>query len=202
MRTKVHFEESKEKLIQATWKIFLEKGYEKTTLAVIIKELGISKGVFYHYFTDKEDCAKACAAFYAKQCVDQLRLADQKEISAIDRLCDVITGGVNAARENNLDEINCEQNLIFHKMFMVALIKQLTPLYEEIFSYGNETKEFQVAYPKETAEMFLTLAQFYMDDQFFGWDGAEEEMMKKANALDTNLCRCLGIEGDSIFRKE
>ncbi|EDW4537606.1 helix-turn-helix transcriptional regulator, partial [Salmonella enterica subsp. enterica] len=36
------------------WNIFVRNGYENTTLALILKELSIPKGVFYHYFASKE----------------------------------------------------------------------------------------------------------------------------------------------------
>ena len=35
-------------------KLFLEKGYEKTSLQDIIRETGLSKGAIYHHFSSKE----------------------------------------------------------------------------------------------------------------------------------------------------
>lgn len=50
--------ESKEKRIQdiinAAMEIFLEKGYENTTMEAIAKKAGVSKGGLYHHFKSKD----------------------------------------------------------------------------------------------------------------------------------------------------
>ena len=46
---------AKEKIINAAWELFREKGYEETTLQDIIDKSGTSRGAFYHHFRAKED---------------------------------------------------------------------------------------------------------------------------------------------------
>ena len=41
---------SKGKIIDAAMKLFLEKGYENTTMQDIVEASGMSKGAIYHYF--------------------------------------------------------------------------------------------------------------------------------------------------------
>ena len=41
---------AKEKIINAAWELFREKGYEETTLQDIIDKSGTSRGAFYHHF--------------------------------------------------------------------------------------------------------------------------------------------------------
>ncbi|MSR91460.1 TetR/AcrR family transcriptional regulator [Inconstantimicrobium porci] len=74
MITKKYFDSTKEKYIAMIFKIFLEEGYDNATLSLIIKKLGISKGVFYHYFKNKEECAKQCAKYYTEMCIDNNHL--------------------------------------------------------------------------------------------------------------------------------
>lgn len=45
----------KDKIIQVSYELFSIKGYEKTTIADIVKASGSSKGGFYHHFKCKED---------------------------------------------------------------------------------------------------------------------------------------------------
>ncbi len=45
---------TKQKIIDVSWALFLEKGFEKTTVEDILKGVGISKGTFYHYFSGKD----------------------------------------------------------------------------------------------------------------------------------------------------
>lgn len=45
----------KDKILETAWQLFVEKGYEKTTVDEIINLCGTSKGGFYHYFSAKDD---------------------------------------------------------------------------------------------------------------------------------------------------
>ena len=45
-----------EKILDAAQRLFLEKGYENTTIQDIVGELGgLTKGAVYHHFKSKED---------------------------------------------------------------------------------------------------------------------------------------------------
>lgn len=45
---------TKQKIVDAAWKLFYTKGYDETTIEDIIKESKTSKGSFYHYFKGKD----------------------------------------------------------------------------------------------------------------------------------------------------
>lgn len=44
----------REKILEAGFKLFKQKGYYKTNTAEIAKEAGVSTGIVYRYFTDKK----------------------------------------------------------------------------------------------------------------------------------------------------
>jgi AcrR family transcriptional regulator len=48
-------ENAKERITQAAFKTFTKKGYHKTTMDDIAKELGVSKGALYQYFKNKKE---------------------------------------------------------------------------------------------------------------------------------------------------
>lgn len=45
----------KNRIIEASWKLFLEQGYENTTIEQIVKLSNTSRGAFYHHFHGKEE---------------------------------------------------------------------------------------------------------------------------------------------------
>jgi len=47
-------QKSREKILQSAVELFLEKGYEATSVNDICKHAGVSKGSFYHYFETKQ----------------------------------------------------------------------------------------------------------------------------------------------------
>lgn len=51
-----HPEETVQKILDASLKLFLEKGYEETTVLDIISNMGgMTRGAFYHHFKSKEE---------------------------------------------------------------------------------------------------------------------------------------------------
>lgn len=61
-------EETIQKILDASLKLFLEKGYEETTVLDIIAEMGgLTRGAFYHHFKSKEEVFEAlCENFLMK----------------------------------------------------------------------------------------------------------------------------------------
>jgi AcrR family transcriptional regulator len=62
-RTKAQFEqvreESRQRILQAAFSLFARKGFEGTSIRDVANEAGISTGLLYNYFTDKESMADA-----------------------------------------------------------------------------------------------------------------------------------------------
>ena len=54
-----HPEKTIEQILSISYRLFLEKGYEQTTIQDIINELGMSKGAIYHHFKSKEEILHA-----------------------------------------------------------------------------------------------------------------------------------------------
>lgn len=45
---------SKEHILRTAFRLFLQKNFKEVTMKEIVKETGLSKGAFYHYFESKE----------------------------------------------------------------------------------------------------------------------------------------------------
>lgn len=46
--------DTKDKIIQVAFNMFLQKGYKEVSLKQIVDAVGLTKGAFYHHFTGKE----------------------------------------------------------------------------------------------------------------------------------------------------
>lgn len=60
-------ESLKNRIIEVSWRLFYEKGYDNTTVDEIIKECGISKGGFYHHFPAKDDLLSSLSDMFDAQ---------------------------------------------------------------------------------------------------------------------------------------
>ncbi|MDB6138264.1 MAG: Transcriptional regulator, TetR family [Verrucomicrobiaceae bacterium] len=65
--TTLELPETKRKLVDAGVSLMRTKGYNATTVDNICGEAGVTKGGFFHYFTSKEDLAKAAAARFREE---------------------------------------------------------------------------------------------------------------------------------------
>ncbi|MGG1440721.1 TetR/AcrR family transcriptional regulator [Brevibacillus laterosporus] len=52
---KLKSQESYKKIIEASFKVFAQHGFDKTSIDLIAKEAGYTKGTFYLHFTSKEE---------------------------------------------------------------------------------------------------------------------------------------------------
>lgn len=172
--------------------IFIKYGYENTTLSLIVKELNISKGAFYHYFANKEACADAAVSLYAEYCYKKVNgQMINRKLPAEVNLKNLIFSCIELFKENEmkLESINTTTNAVFHQKLMVALVKTLAPLYAKIIEQGIQEKIFEIEHPLETAQMILTLTNFYFDADLFGWE--TKEMPTKLKAFEDFLTNAL-----------
>ena len=54
MRISKEPEERKQEIVETAMKLFCEKGYEKTSISDIAKEMNVAQGLLYRYFSSKE----------------------------------------------------------------------------------------------------------------------------------------------------
>ncbi|QAA30478.1 TetR/AcrR family transcriptional regulator [Clostridium manihotivorum] len=197
-RTNKDFNNKRNELLERIWDIFIANGYENTTLSYIIQALNISKGAFYHYFSSKEECADAAIEMYVNSWIMELAQRDEKELKADERLKQIILIGIQIASSNNEqnEKINSPSNAIFHQKLMVILIKKSAPLYSEIITQGVKEGVFNVSCPQETAEMILTLSNFYLDADLFKWE--EDILRYKVTAFEELLTRVLGAKSNTF----
>ena len=58
-RRSKHPEERRKELLDAAERLFVEQGYEETSIRDIITTVGVAHGLFYYYFRSKEDILAA-----------------------------------------------------------------------------------------------------------------------------------------------
>lgn len=59
---------SRQRILEAALQEFSAKGYTVASLTTVCGEFGISKGIIYHYFKDKDELYLACV----KKCFDEI----------------------------------------------------------------------------------------------------------------------------------
>lgn len=68
-------EVTESRILEMAMKLFIEKGYEQTTLQDIADAIGMTRGAIYHHFKDKAemvDSVMACMFHKTVPCYDKL----------------------------------------------------------------------------------------------------------------------------------
>ena len=73
----VDAQQYRQELLSKSFELFAQKGYANVTTRQIAKELGVSTGTLYHYFSNKQSLFE--------QLAEQVSLQDVKMISQIDK---------------------------------------------------------------------------------------------------------------------
>ncbi|XCP84677.1 helix-turn-helix domain-containing protein [Roseburia hominis] len=77
----------KNRIVDAAWKLFYEKGYDDTTVEDIIKLSDTSKGSFYYYFGSKDALLDTLATILDEKYVEmEKELEKQPEMDSFDKL--------------------------------------------------------------------------------------------------------------------
>lgn len=71
-RTKEEAKITKEKLLKTAVKLFIENGYDNTSLAAIAKETGVTKGAIFWHFKNKSSILDDIIDYYDKEAIDYI----------------------------------------------------------------------------------------------------------------------------------
>jgi len=77
-------------IIDAALKVFSTKGYASTRMADIAKEAGMSYGLVYHYFENKEKLFDAIVEDWWSGFYDELEMLRQSDIRTDEKLIEII----------------------------------------------------------------------------------------------------------------
>ncbi|AOY15880.1 TetR family transcriptional regulator [Bacillus sp. ABP14] len=184
MRIIKEYEERRKEILETAERLFLTKGYTKTTVNDILKEIGIAKGTFYHYFKSKEEVMDEIIMRIIKEDVAKAKvIVSNPNIPVLEKLFRVLmeqspkSGDVKAKM---IEQFHQPNNAEMHQKSLVQSIIHLSPVLTEILEQGIEEGIFSTSYPQETIELLLSSAQVIFDEGLFQWK--TEEMMRRVKA--------------------
>lgn len=169
-----------ELILEAAVNRFSEYGYNKTTMAEIAEDAGMSAANIYRYYKSKEEIAAACTKNCMCEKADMLKnIVRDKNLTASEKIEQYVYTTLQlsqeAALENKkIDEV-CSEITRNNPELIYDKIASNKALLVEILSYGNQTAEFNVDDVMDTATainamlvvfdvpMFMSL---FTDEQF------------------------------------
>ena len=167
-------EKTKESIISVSTKLFLEKGYEKTSMQDIVEALGMSKGAIFHHFKSKEDIFNAVSnkqSEYREQTFYQW-IEEMKGLSAKEKLIGFLERNLNDQENKALNSLLASQyqNPHFILANMQEAVNGNAPVIARILREGIEDGSITTDFPDECAELFFLLTNVWCDPLIFECD--------------------------------
>ncbi len=187
----------KSELLDAAQKLFIEKGYAKTTVADILKVHGLSKGVFYYYFNSKEEVMDAIIQrIVDAETANVKKIAANPKMTVPQKLCAILMGQglaeeTEKEKKDMINQFHMVENAEMHQKSLVQSIKCLSPVMAEMLNEKTGSTTFSTDYPQETVALFLAAGQFIFDEGLFHW--SEEERARYAVAFVEMMEKTLGV---------
>ena len=183
MGRKKNPEQTIEQIIAVSSQLFVEKGYEQTSIQDILDALDLSKGGLYHHFKSKEEILEAVMHKRAQYVIDRLYtiIQNTEAENAKEKLKKILYQLGTDSKTHELDSVLTSQmiNPYFVVDGLQASMKQDAPIISRLIEEGLKDGSLQTTQPTYCAEVFLILLNYWANPALFGRNHLEtKERMK------------------------
>lgn len=149
-------------ILEAAFGMFLDKGFENTSLNEIIAKAGLSKGMFYHHFESKEALLEALFERKADETFAQLEpILAAPDLGPIERLQQILDFGaelklrdVSVTREGLASLFRPESRQLYER-FSAAWLERMRPILTAIIAEGADSGLFETDDAEGVADLVL-----------------------------------------------
>ena len=189
-------EETVNLILEVSYRLFIEKGYERTSIQDIIDRLGgLSKGAIYHHFRSKEDILVAVIERMTDrsnalllEIRDRPGLTGKEKLKAIfwESIRRPIQDKIFTAAPNFFDSPGLLFGLL-HDTVENAAPNYLLPILQQ----GIDDGSIETDCPEQLAELILFAANVWMNPMIF--DDSVEDAVRKFRVFD-KMMRGFGLD--------
>lgn len=189
----------KNEILDTAEKLFMEKGYEKTTVGNIVNRIGVAKGTFYYYFESKESIITAIierrfkkAREKADNIINNTELNAKEKMEKLMRLLLI----PEEEREDFFCSIDFEGNARIHQRRDETFHRIFKKKVLEIVEEGIHDGSFDCKYYQDITEIVFIGIDKFMHMNVNIRD--KELFQRKITAIQELLEKVLGVEKGSL----
>lgn len=196
-------EETVNLILDVSQKLFLEKGYEHTTIQDIIDNLGgLTKGAIYHHFKSKEDILKAVTnRIFAENTlsVKWEKIKNDSSMTGGDKLKKMFYEAIVDENEQKFRKMGVNfQNM--PQMLADLVVRQVNDIahnsIQPVLEQGINDGSITVPYPKELSEIISLLANVWLNPLVF--PVTDEEIQRKFEVI-CGMTQMFGVDVSEMY---
>ena len=201
-----HPEQTVQAILDASLKLFCEKGFDETTILDIVEEMGASRGAFYHHFKSKKEVLYALLERRFDREM-QLKVYHDESLTGLEKVRNLLIGSIGSA--HNAEDVQLTQmslDLLKDPRVLAEHIKEmqgpdsadLKILVEEAMEDGSIEKQD----PQTLAELILLLLTFWLLPTIYPVtdEAYEEKILTIKRVLDGVGCPLIDEKSIEILR--
>lgn len=194
MRQVKEHNERKNEIIDVAEVLFYSKGYESCTINDILKQVGIAKGTFYHYFSSKEEILDAVLDRIISQMMARIHGSlSSTSLNHPERLMQVFLAMRvdDIVDDQKRSDIHMPDNALLHQKALSKMIESITPILVQIVEDGIAAKVWECKFPREYMQIFLASSLTLTDEGIFNMDAETQNkiMIALITILEKMLCQ-------------
>jgi len=181
-------ERRKQELLKIAYRMFIEKGYENTSIDEIIAEAGIAKGTYYYYFESKEATLEAVIDLMIEEAVDRAKEVLEASLPVPRKLVSIIYSFRPVQGEQVIVKaLHTKENIVMHDKVNRRIVEEAVPLLTEVVKEGISQGIVNCTNIEERVRMLLIMSQHMFDDGIFTCRDVEVyvDMVEKALGAKT-----------------
>lgn len=195
-------------ILEASQELFIEHGYENTSMQAIAGHCKLTKGALYHHFESKEAILEAMCARHYRYVAEAMRAVMQDQnltipdklhgLSRAQRRCELENAGYFSTYVKLLSSSGNEIFKSKAKEYRVRLYKEyIAPLLEE----GRQSKIFNFSIPAEILTTFIyqleeTASETVGKAVLAGNEDSQKQSLEIMQAFVYGCARLVGIDTD------
>lgn len=158
----------KKVLLQIAYRMFIEKGYDNTSIDEIIAEAGIAKGTYYYHFPSKEATLEAVIEMMISEEAERAKEVISAPIPVPQKIVAVIMTMRPQQEESGIaNTLERSENIVMHEKANSRLLDVTTPILTEVVKEGISQGIFDCTNIEERVKMILFMCQRMFDSSSF-----------------------------------
>lgn len=191
-------EETEKKILDAAYELFVERGYENTSIQNIIDRTALSKGAIYHHFESKESILLAVFRRVAESiAMESRKVVETKDMTGRQKIQKILLNVFDDKKQMQL--VHAMPNLLesphILALYLKITMEEITPRYlYPVIQEGIRDGSIVCEHPMEVAELLAVLANVWMNPLIYPFE--KKDVAARFETLN-QLLSGLGIQLDA-----
>lgn len=195
MSRNAHPEETETLILDVAQNLFIQKGYDNTTIQDIIDNLGgMTKGAVYHHFKSKASILEAVTNRLFKNntlSAEWEKIKSRTDLNGADKLKRMLLAAVSDEQEQTFRRMGIHLQNMPQMMssLLIRSVNEIAPkAFEPVIEEGIQDGSIDVLYAAEFAQLVSIFANIWVNPLVF--PASDEELKRKFMTISSIMEKC------------